>query len=74
MSSIINIFPTSIYAVKLNGINNKNLKNYIIEISKNNKSVQLTNRGGWQSNNLSNDKNLKNLIEVIGNNVNKFAD
>jgi len=74
MSSIINLFPTSICAVKINGFNNKNLKNYITEISKNNKSVKLTNIGGWQSENLSNDKNLQNIIKIIGDCVNKFAD
>jgi len=51
MSNLIEIFKTAIYYKDLK-LNTKSIKDYCISFKEKNKSVNKSNKGGWQSNNL----------------------
>ena len=61
---LFKLFPTDVYIEKNTEIDNKKISEVILKKEKVESSRELTNRGGWQSNdNLHTDKNFSEILE-----------
>ena len=61
---LFKLFPTDVYIEKNTEIDNKKISEVILKKGKVESSRELTNRGGWQSNdNLHTDKNFSEILE-----------
>ena len=73
MSNIQELFKTPIYKVKLN-LDNKIMKDYCFDLHKKDKGRNISNQGGWQSNDLmGKHEPLMKMIQEITNHSNIFA-
>ena len=62
---ISDFFPIPIYSKKLN-LDTKSITNYCLDIKSKTSSVQISNRGGWQSSSLNlKDEAISNLVKSI---------
>ena len=63
---IFNLFPTDVYIEENNEIDNKKISKIILEKEKIEPSREMTNQGGWQSNDdLHEDKRFSEILESI---------
>ena len=63
---ILNLFPTDVYIEENDKIDNKKLSEIILEKEKIEPSREMTNQGGWQSNDdLHKDKRFSEILESI---------
>ena len=63
---VLNLFPTDIYVEENTEIDNKKISKIILEKEKIEPSRNITNRGGWQSNDdLHKDKRFSEILESI---------
>ena len=51
-------FATPIWECPVSGIDNKSIKDYCLEVRKEKRGVQVSNRGGWHSNELIHEVKL----------------
>ena len=62
----LNLFPTDVYIEENNEIDNKKISKIILEKEKIEPSREMTNQGGWQSNDdLHEDKRFSEILESI---------
>jgi uncharacterized protein (TIGR02466 family) len=76
MNNMINVFSAAVYSTFLN-IDNNHIKKYCLDVSKNVKGRNLTNEGGYQSNDLNLsllNKSLLPLITEINKHTNLYKD
>ena len=63
---VLNLFPTDIYVEENTEIDNKKISKIILEKEKIEPSREMTNQGGWQSNDdLHKDKRFSEILESI---------
>ena len=63
---ILNLFPTHVFIEENNEIDNKKLSRIILKKEKTELSREMSNQGGWQSNNdLHEDKRFSEVLESI---------
>ena len=63
---VLNLFPTDIYVEVNSEIDNKKISKIILEKEKIEPSREMTNQGGWQSNDdLHKDKRFSEILESI---------
>ena len=63
---VLNLFPTDVYFEENTEIDNKKISKIILEKEKIEPSKNMTNRGGWQSNDdLHKDKRFSEILESI---------
>jgi len=65
------IFPTFVWDIFIEGIDNQSIKNYCLNVRENKQGIQISNRGGWHSKELIYP--LPNSLETLFSNIENFC-